>query len=165
MEAIRGSGASAFLQLYHVGRNARPANLQGMQPVAPSAIPCKFIGVTPRALGEGEVQGVIRKFVEAAVRAKTAGYDGIELHGAHGYLIGQFMSPGSNERRDRYGGDLDGRMTFPLEIVRGIRTALGPNYPIMFRLSGDEFFEGGMGIEECKPLQGSSRRVGLTPSM
>lgn len=148
VESISSKGAKAILQLYHVGRNARPNNIKGMQPVAPSAIPCKFINVMPRELSTKEVEDIITKFVEAAVRAKTAGYDGIELHGAHGYLIGEFMSPSSNRRKDRYGGALNKRMAFPVEIVQGIKKELGSDYPLVFRISGDEFVDGGMNLEE-----------------
>jgi 2,4-dienoyl-CoA reductase-like NADH-dependent reductase (Old Yellow Enzyme family)/thioredoxin reductase len=162
VEAIRSCGPKVFLQLYHVGRNARPANLQGLQPVAPSAVPCKFIGATPRALSKAEVGHVVEQFVEAALRARTAGYDGVELHGAHGYLIGAFMSRSSNLRRDGYGGDLPRRMKFPADIVRGIRETLGSAYPIMFRLSGAEFVKGGMDIEECKTAAMILEKAGVS---
>lgn len=148
VEAVHANGAKIICQLLHVGRNRRP--FDGKQPVAPSPIPCDFFKVTPRQLTLSEIEDLVDRFIQAAIRAKTAGYDGIELHGAHGYLIAQFMSAGANHRKDRYGGDLRNRMTFPLEIIHGIRKALGPDYPILFRLSGDEFFEGGMDLEESK---------------
>jgi NADPH-dependent 2,4-dienoyl-CoA reductase/sulfur reductase-like enzyme len=122
----------------------------GVQPVAPSPIPNRFFGVTPRKVSSGEIEDLVKKFVAAALRAQTAGYDGIELHGAHGYLIGEFMSPLSNRRKDRYGGSLEKRMAFPVEIVHGIRRAVGPRYPILFRFSADEFEEGGMTQQDSK---------------
>jgi 2,4-dienoyl-CoA reductase-like NADH-dependent reductase (Old Yellow Enzyme family)/thioredoxin reductase len=145
VEAVHAHGTKIILQLLHVGRNRRP--IDEIQPVAPSAIPCKAFGVTPKELTISEIENIIQKFVDAAIRAKTAAYDGIELHGAHGYLIAQFMSSSSNHRKDRYGGRLINRMAFPLEIIRGIHQALGSTYPIFFRLSADEFVDGGMNIE------------------
>ena len=161
VEAIHLHGAKAICQIYHVGRNTRPINIQGLRPVGPSAIPCKFINVIPRELAANEIEDIVRKFVEAAIRTKTAGYDGVELHGAHGYLIGSFMSPSSNHRNDRYGGDLNHRMNFPLEIIRGMREELGPDYPILFRLSGDEFIDGGMDLEETKEAAKILEKAGI----
>jgi len=152
VEEVHAYGAKIICQLVHAGRQTKPASLKGMQPVAPSAIPCEFLNVMPRELGTGEVEDIVRKFIEAAVRTRTAGYDGIELHGAHGYLIAQFMSASNNHRQDRYGGDLLKRMTFPLEIIHGIRKELGPDYPLLFRFSADEFVEGGRTLDESKEV-------------
>jgi len=152
VEAIQTHGAKGICQIWHVGRNARPENRRGLQPVAPSAIPTKFYNVMPRELTTGEVEEIVKKFVQAAIRVKAAGYDGVELHGAQGYLIGSFMSPSSNRRGDRYGGDLFGRMTFPLEIVQGIRGEVGRDYPLLFRFAADEFIDGGMNLEESKKV-------------
>ncbi|MCK4791000.1 MAG: FAD-dependent oxidoreductase, partial [Desulfobacteraceae bacterium] len=152
VEAIQTHGAKAICQIWHVGRNARPENRRGLQPVAPSAIPTKFYNVMPRELTTGEVEEIVKKFVQAAIRVKAAGYDGVELHGAQGYLIGSFMSPSSNRRGDRYGGHLLGRMTFPLEIVQGIRGEVGRDYPLLFRFAADEFIDGGMNLEESKKV-------------
>lgn len=152
VEAVHTYGAKIISQLVHAGRQTRPASIKGMQPVAPSAIPCKFINAMPRELTTGETEEIVAKFIEAAVRVKTAGYDGVELHGAHGYLIAQFMSAASNHRKDRYGGDLLGRMSFPLEIIRGVRKEVGPDFPLLFRFSAEEFVEGGRDLEESKQV-------------
>jgi len=152
VESLHTYGAKVISQLVHAGRQTRPASIKGMQPVAPSAIPCKFIGAMPRALTTNETEEIVKKFVEAAVRVKTAGYDGVELHGAHGYLIAQFMSSYSNHRDDRYGGDLRHRMNFPVEIIQGIRKELGPEFPLLFRFSAEEFVEGGRDLEESKKV-------------
>jgi 2,4-dienoyl-CoA reductase-like NADH-dependent reductase (Old Yellow Enzyme family)/thioredoxin reductase len=148
VEAVHVYGAKVMPQLGHMGRNRRFA--MGVQPVAPSAIPNKFFNVVPRELAISEIEEIEKKFVAAAVRAKTAGYDGVELHGAHGYLIAEFMSAKSNQRKDRYGGSLENRMAFPVNIVQGIRQGTGPKFPILFRFSADEFEEGGLGLEESK---------------
>ncbi|MBW1780516.1 MAG: FAD-dependent oxidoreductase [Deltaproteobacteria bacterium] len=152
VEEIHAWGANIICQLVHAGRQTKPASLKGMQPVAPSPIPCKFLNVMPRELKTDEVEGIVQKFVEAAVRARTAGYDGIELHGAHGYLIAQFMSASSNHRKDRYGGDFQGRMTFPLEIIQGIRKEVGRDFPVLFRFSADEFVDGGRVLDESRKV-------------
>jgi 2,4-dienoyl-CoA reductase-like NADH-dependent reductase (Old Yellow Enzyme family)/thioredoxin reductase len=152
VEAIHAYGTKVICQLVHAGRQTRPSSIQGQQPVAPSAIPCKFINVIPRELTTEEAEEIIRKFIAAAARAKTAGYDGVEIHGAHGYLIAQFMSLNSNKRTDKYGGSFRGRMNFPLEIIRGIKKTLGKNYPLLFRFSADEFVEEGRSLEESKDV-------------
>ena len=148
VEEVQAYGVKIICQLVHAGRQTKPASVKGMQPVAPSAIPCKFLNVIPRELSTSEVEDIVVKFIEAAVRVKTAGYDGIEIHGAHGYLISQFMSASSNHRRDRYGGDLTKRMSFPLEIIRGIRKEVGADYPLLFRFSAEEFVDGGRELDE-----------------
>ena len=158
-EAVHLHDVKIVCQLLHVGRNRRPAD--GMQPVGPSAVPCSFFNVVPRELTTEEVEGLVQKFVNAAVRAKTAGYDAVELHGAHGYLISQFMSADSNIRTDRYGGTLKDRMTFPFEIIRGIKSACGPKYPIFFRISGDEFYEGGMDLPTACEIAGMLEAEGI----
>jgi 2,4-dienoyl-CoA reductase-like NADH-dependent reductase (Old Yellow Enzyme family)/thioredoxin reductase len=152
VEAVQSQGARIICQLVHAGKQTRPTSIKGLQPVAPSAIPCKFLNVMPRELTTAEVEEIVNKFVEAAVRVKTAGYDGVELHGAHGYLIAEFMSAVSNQRSDRYGGDLQKRMNFPLEIIRGLKKRVGIDYPLLFRFSGDEFVEGGRSLEESKEV-------------
>ncbi len=150
VEAVHDHGAKIICQLVHAGRQTRPSSIKGLQPVAPSAIPCKFLNVVPRELTTPEVEEVIQKFIDAAGRVKTAGYDGAELHGAHGYLIAQFMSRSSNKRTDKYGGDFKNRMNFPLEIIRGVKKSLGNDYPLLFRISADEFVEEGRSLEESK---------------
>jgi 2,4-dienoyl-CoA reductase-like NADH-dependent reductase (Old Yellow Enzyme family)/thioredoxin reductase len=150
VEAVHDHGAKIICQLVHAGRQTRPSSIKGLQPVAPSAIPCKFLNVVPRELTTPEVEEVIQKFIDAAGRVKTAGYDGVELHGAHGYLIAQFMSRSSNKRTDKYGGDFKNRMNFPLEIIRGVKKSLGNDYPLLFRISADEFVEEGRSLEESK---------------
>lgn len=119
--------------------------------VAPSAVPCRNVKQKTRALSQGEIKGLVRQFVAAAARARRTGADGVELHGAHGYLIQQFLSPATNLRTDEYGGSLDNRMRFVLEIIAGIRNACGPDFPIIVRLSVDEYYralgETGRGIE------------------
>lgn len=138
-----------FLQLHHPGRQTPGRLLGGRQIVAPSAVTCATIGEEPRALTTEECETLVKEFIRGAVIAKTAGIDGVELHAAHGYLIGQFLSPTTNHRTDKYGGDFEGRMRFLTEIIRGIQAMVGPDYPISVRLDGDEFVEGGLKLDDA----------------
>jgi len=138
-----------FLQLQHPGRQNRSMILDGRQIVGPSPIVSTAIGETPREMTIEEIEDLVAKFVKGAVIAQMAGIDGVEIHGAHGYLVGQFMSPKSNHRQDKYGGDFEKRMRFVTEIIMGIRAKCGPNFPISVRIDGDEFVEGGISLEEA----------------
>jgi 2,4-dienoyl-CoA reductase-like NADH-dependent reductase (Old Yellow Enzyme family)/thioredoxin reductase len=161
VEAVHVYGAKIICQLAHVGRQAHPSDLKGLQPVAPSPIPCRILKVLPRELSTREVEEIVQKFIAAAKRARAAGYDGVELHGAHGYLIAQFMSPCSNQRTDRYGGSLLNRMNFPLEIIRGVKKVVGDRFPLLFRFSGDEFVENGRSLEESKQVARMLEEAGV----
>jgi 2,4-dienoyl-CoA reductase-like NADH-dependent reductase (Old Yellow Enzyme family)/thioredoxin reductase len=137
-EAIRLAGTKCVLQIMHGGRTARVAST-GIQPV--SASPRHPWNVNPRELSTEEVEECVEMFAKAAGWTKEAGYDGVYLHGAHGFLITQFMSPYTNTRRDKY-GDL---MRFPTEVVAAVRAAVGPDYPVMMRINGDDF-QGDQGV-------------------
>ena len=133
--AVHEAGGNIFLQLWHVGRMSHPDYLGGDLPVAPSAIPVgeeihtptgkKKIPV-PRALQEGEIPDIVEQFRHGAKNAKEAGFDGVEIHGANGYLLDQFLRDGSNRRSDDYGGSLENRMRFPLEVARAVAGEWGP---------------------------------------
>jgi 2,4-dienoyl-CoA reductase-like NADH-dependent reductase (Old Yellow Enzyme family)/thioredoxin reductase len=120
------------------------------QPVAPSAVPCTALaaGETPRILTVPEIQDLVGLYATAARRAVSAGFDLIEIHGAHGYLIGQFLSPFANRRDDEYGGDFERRLRFPLEVIAAVRKAVGPDVPVTYRMSADEHVEGGLTITD-----------------
>jgi len=137
VQLIHLGGAKAAIQLHHGGREAR-SELTGMQPVAPSPLPGRA-GEVPKELTVEEIGENVAFFVEAAIRAKNAGFDGVELHGAHGYLIDQFLSPSSNKRRDIYGGDLRNRTRFLVEVIKAVRQAVGADYPLWCRINGKEF--------------------------
>jgi 2,4-dienoyl-CoA reductase-like NADH-dependent reductase (Old Yellow Enzyme family)/NADPH-dependent 2,4-dienoyl-CoA reductase/sulfur reductase-like enzyme len=136
-DAVHRHGALIFAQLHHAGCTSNPL-LSGRTPLSPSGIPAAPGAPSPRAMTPDEIKTAGRKFTEAAVRCKKAGYDGVELHGAHSYLIGQFFSPYYNKRADSYGGSFENRMRFISEIIDGIRAALGGAYPISVRICGDE---------------------------
>jgi 2,4-dienoyl-CoA reductase-like NADH-dependent reductase (Old Yellow Enzyme family)/thioredoxin reductase len=157
---LHAHGAKVFLQLHHAGRQTSAAVI-GEPPVAPSPIPCPMIQELPRELTVDEIWGIIDKYRAAAVRAKAAGFDGVELHGAHGYLIAQFMSPDANKRFDEFGGDFVGRMRFPTEIVRRIKQSCGKDFPVTIKVSGDERVHGGRAIQETRAVARQLEEAGI----
>ncbi len=149
--AIKEGGAAAAVQLHHAGRETF-ASVIGEQPVAPSAIASRALGQVPRELSEEEVAGMAGCFGAAARRAREAGFDAVEVHGAHGYLVNQFLSPYSNRREDAYGGDDAGRFRFAREVVKEIKKQAGEDFPVIFRFSASEEARGGYEIEYILPL-------------
>lgn len=147
-EAIKINGAAAVIQLGHGGRQADPEYHLGIQDVAPSAIPSDAVGAMPKELTIPEIEEIQDAFANAAFRAKRAGFDGVEIHGAHGYLIGEFISPKTNLRTDKYGGSLIRRATFVLELIDKVKATVGSNFTVGFRMSGDEFVEDGLTAED-----------------
>ena len=141
--AVHAAGGRIFPQLSHAGRQTL-TQFAGGQPLSASDLPCPVMRDPPRAMSEDEIEQTIDAFAVAAGRAQEAGADGVELHMAHGYLICQFLSPYSNHRTDRWGGDEDGRARFALEVVRRIRARVGGDFPVQCRLSADERVEGGI---------------------
>lgn len=150
-----------FMQLHHAGRVGNSMLTGGKQVVAPSAVPSQITGETPRALTTEEIKDLINRFATGALRCKMAGIDGVELHGAHGYLICQFLSPFTNRRTDEYGGSFENRMRFAEEIVKGIKKTCGENYPVTIRLSIDEFMEGGITEEEGLKIAKYMESIGV----
>jgi 2,4-dienoyl-CoA reductase-like NADH-dependent reductase (Old Yellow Enzyme family)/thioredoxin reductase len=158
-EAVQAYGARIFIQIHHAGRQYH--DIEGAEGVAPSAIPCGFLQQPVRELRSEEIRDLIERFSETALRAKKAGMDGVEFHGAHGYLIGQFMSPHTNQRLDEWGGTFDRRMRFPLEIIRRTREKVGPDFPLCFRFSADEFVPGGLTLEDSKMIAQRLETAGI----
>ncbi|MCF5225604.1 FAD-dependent oxidoreductase [Pseudomonas syringae] len=158
VDAVHGEGAKIAVQLHHTGRQNSQGNTERNEPpLAPTAGITSAFGTPPRAIEEHEIPGLIDRYVQGARRAVLAGFDAVELHGAHGYLLGQFLSPFTNKRTDSWGGSLENRARFALEVVRGIRAEVGPDYPILYRLSVMEPYEGGLTLEEglafCEMLE------------
>jgi 2,4-dienoyl-CoA reductase-like NADH-dependent reductase (Old Yellow Enzyme family) len=148
--AGQAHGARLWMQLNHAGRQS-PKRLS-REPVAPSSVPMKgFMGMfaKPRALEDSEIEVLIARFATAAVVARDAGFAGIQLHAAHGYLISQFLSSRTNLRTDAWGGDATRRSRFLIEIVRAVRAAVGPVFPIGVKLNSADFQRGGFTIEEA----------------
>ena len=135
VEAVHRAGGKIFAQLWHVGRVSHPDFHGGALPVAPSALPVDGEAfttrgrtklVTPRALETAELPGIVAQFGAAAENAKAAGFDGVELHGANGYLLDQFLRDGANRRSDAYGGSIENRARFPLEVTDAVTSVWGP---------------------------------------
>jgi 2,4-dienoyl-CoA reductase-like NADH-dependent reductase (Old Yellow Enzyme family)/thioredoxin reductase len=152
-------GAKVGIQLVHCGRQGS-SKYTGEQPVAPSPIPSAG-GEIPRELSIHEIEDLVEKFAEAAVRAKKAGFDAVEIHGAHGYLINQFLSPRVNKRSDEYGGSLAGRSKFALEVVRRIRAKVGDDFTILFRMSADEYLPDGATLNESMAVASMLQEAGV----
>jgi len=147
---IHQGGARASIQLNHAGRYAHSLFLGGRQPVAPSAVASRLTHEEPRALTIGEIDGVIAAFGRAAARAVEAGFDAVEILSGTGYLISEFLSPLTNRRDDAYGGSLENRMRFGLEVAAAVRGAVGPSRPVIVRLNGNDFMRGGQDPDELK---------------
>lgn len=145
--SIKEAGGKACIQLWHGGRQTSGQPFQG-QPWASSAIPCPMIGEVPHEMTLEEVHEVIESFGDAAVRAKKAGFDAVEIHGAHGYLIDCFLNAYSNHRTDEYGGSLENRARFGCEVIRNVRSKVGKDYPVLIRMNASENVPGGNTIEE-----------------
>lgn len=142
-DAVHEAGARIFCQLHHPGRQTYTAFTGIDAVVSASDQPCGLCQQPTRALTTEEVHAMVKKYIQGAVRAKAAGYDGIELHAAHGYLIEQFLSPYTNHRTDEYGGSMENRMRMLTEIIDGIHGECGRDYPISVRITVDEC------LEEC----------------
>jgi len=162
-EAAQAGGSRLWMQLNHAGRQS-PKRLSRL-PVAPSAIKMtKGFGALfakPRALAAHEIEEIVQRFAVAAAVAKDAGFSGVELHGAHGYLIAQFLSPLTNHREDEWGGDPVRRSRFLLEIVRNVRRAVGPAFPIGVKLNSADFQRGGFTIDEAMDVARSLDTAGI----
>ncbi|GGM29329.1 NADH:flavin oxidoreductase [Paraliobacillus quinghaiensis] len=160
-KTVHKYGTKLFVQLHHPGRETHSHLIDGKQIVAPSAIMCKRTQEEPRELTTDEVEGLVKKFVKGAKLAQNAGVDGIELHGAHGYLINQFISPYTNKRVDKYGGHFENRMRFITEIILGIKHICGSEFPISVRLSADEFVDGGLKLEDTIKISRYLESIGI----
>ncbi|MEG6565429.1 FAD-dependent oxidoreductase [Thermoanaerobacterium saccharolyticum] len=138
-EEVHKYGGKIAVQIYHPGRQGISAINGNLPMMAPSDVECKVVRQPVQAMSIEQIEEMVNKFVDAAVRIKNAGIDGVEVHGAHGYLINQFLSPYTNKRTDKYGGNLENRMRFLEEIVVGIKEKCGRDFPLLVRLSVDEF--------------------------
>jgi len=162
VDAVHEHGAKLATHLMHAGRETS-SYITGFQPVAPSNVPCKVLagGDIPRELTIDEIKQLIEKFGNAARLSVEAGFDLVEIHGAHGYLIGQFLSPFTNKRTDEYGGSFENLIRFPLEVVAKVREVVGDNFPISYRMSADEKVEGGLTIDDMVIFSKELERAGI----
>jgi len=170
---LRSQGAVAGMQLAHAGRKASthvpwekggsflPESEGGWRPVAPSSIPFRETDTPPLELSKAEIRTIVEAFAAAARRALAAGFELIEIHAAHGYLINEFLSPVSNHRSDEYGGSFENRIRFALEVTQAIRSQWPDSLPLFIRISSSDWVDGGWTINESVKLAGILKSLGV----
>jgi 2,4-dienoyl-CoA reductase-like NADH-dependent reductase (Old Yellow Enzyme family) len=137
-DAVHLHRFKVFMQIYHVGRQASPRLVGRKDAVAPSRVFEPTLGVRPREITREEIREAVQGMADAAARGQQAGFDGIQIHAAHGYLINEFLTPHTNRRRDEYGGSFENRMRFLLEVYRAIRERVGKDYPVILKMNGSD---------------------------
>jgi 2,4-dienoyl-CoA reductase-like NADH-dependent reductase (Old Yellow Enzyme family) len=156
-DTVHELGGVIAMQLSHGGRQCIPKLLGGIQPIAPSAVYDPSIKVTPREMEDGEIWQLVEAFADGAWRAFNAGFDAVQIHAGHGYLVNEFLSPHTNRRNDYWGGDEEMRFHFLGEILEAIKREVGANLPVMVKLNADDFISGGLrpdeGLRIAKRLQ------------
>ena len=150
-EIVHSHGACIAVQINHAGASALSSRIN-MQPVSASNLPSKKGGEIPRPLQKEEITAIVKKYGEAAKRAQVAGFDAVEIHAGHSYLISQFLSPTTNNRTDEFGGSKENRARFAKMVMDEVRSQVGPMFPIMIRISADELVEGGNTLEDTLEL-------------
>jgi 2,4-dienoyl-CoA reductase-like NADH-dependent reductase (Old Yellow Enzyme family) len=159
-DVIHGNGSKTIIQINHAGSNTS-REIIGDIPVAPSAVVNPRQDHIPRELTRQEIADIIKAFQDAALRVQEAGFDGVELHSAHGYLLNQFLSPITNKRTDEYGGDILNRIHLHIQVIKAVRTAVGKDFPILLRLGVSDFIPGGTTIEDIKTAAQAFEEVGI----
>ena len=160
VEAIHAEGTKVIIQLTHGGAKTS-SNITGKQPSGPSSITLPNCTEAPKPLTIPEIKTLVVKFGNAAYRAVEAGIDSVELHGAHGFLLCQFLSPYANKRQDEYGGNLAGRLLFPTEVIKEVKNRLGKNVPLFYRFGADDMLEEGLTRQEAKLAAQHLEQVGV----
>jgi 2,4-dienoyl-CoA reductase-like NADH-dependent reductase (Old Yellow Enzyme family) len=152
VRAVHSVGGKIALQLAHGGCRAN-SDLSGLEPVGPSMVEKDGKPIC-RTLAKEDIAIIVSAFARAAGLAKQAGFDAVQIHAAHGFLLSQFLSPAYNKRTDEYGGDLTNRARFLLEVVRSVRETVGPAYPVLIKINSDDFLAGGMSSAEAVEISG-----------
>ncbi|MTK12119.1 MAG: NADH:flavin oxidoreductase [Clostridiaceae bacterium] len=159
-DVIHQNGSKAIMQLNHAG-SAAEKEVIGTMPVGPSAVINPRKGNIPRELTNKEIEDIIQAFHDAARRTKEAGFDGVEIHSAHGYLLNQFFSPLTNKRQDEYGGSIHSRIRIHLKVIEAVRKAVGDDFPILLRLGASDYMEGGSTIEDSQIAAKEFEKAGI----
>ncbi len=159
--AVHELGGVIFLQLVHGGRQSLPILLGGQMPMAPSAVYDPSTEVMPREMTDAEIWKIIDAFADGARRARVAGFDGIQIHGAHGYLISEFLSPHTNRRDDYWGGDEERRFHFVEEVFKAIRKEVGDDYPVIIKMNADDGLDGGLFPDEAARIAKRLESLGI----
>ncbi len=160
-DAVHKLSGKIIIQIVHGGRQCFPSLLESKQPIAPSEVYDPSIKIIPRAMSSKKILEIIEAFGSASRRARDAGFDGIQIHGAHGYLVSEFLSPHTNRRDDEWGGDEDRRFSFVEKTYKAMRDSAGNDFPIMIKLNTDDFIDGGLRIEESLRIARRLERLGI----
>jgi 2,4-dienoyl-CoA reductase-like NADH-dependent reductase (Old Yellow Enzyme family) len=145
---VHDAGGTVAVQLVHAGGQAS-SKTAGRTPLAPSAVEVDQFPELPEAMTDADIERIVDAFGDAAARAQASGFDGVQLHGAHGYLINQFLSPLTNRRQDAYGGGIEHRCRFLLDVYERVRAAVGPDYPVLIKLNAVDNLAGGLTVEDA----------------
>lgn len=148
VDDVHSRGAAIAMQIVHPGRQDNPS-FRGEPPIAPSAVEEKSTGNVPREMTKDDIADIIEKFAQACRRVQEAGFDAVQLHGGHGYLLSNFISPYTNRRTDEYGRNTEGRAKIIVDIVRRARELVGQQYPVMIKMNCEDFVPGGLEKEEA----------------
>lgn len=159
--AVHDAGSLIGAQLYHAGRQATEA-ITGLTPVAPSAIPCAAVNSHPRAMTVQDMDDMVRKFTDGTRRALEAGFDLVEVHFAHGYLLHSFLSPHSNKRTDEFGDSLENRCRFPMRVLNAVLREAAGRIPVSIRISADEFLDDGLHFDEVRTICRMVQEAGVS---
>ena len=146
--SVHAEGGKICLQLVHCGGQTS-AKITGLRPVAPSAVEVKQFPELPAELSPGDIETLVAEFGAGAARAREYGFDAVQLHAAHGYLINQFLSPLTNRRSDSFGGSVENRSLFLLQVFRSVRQAVGKDFPVLVKLNGSDNLEGGLDLDDA----------------
>lgn len=158
---VHKAGGKICMQIAHAGAQTLMREKKDRPVWGPSPVFNKVYQKTPKAMSQREIKNTVRAFALAAGRVKKAGFDAIELHAAHGYLVGQFLSPATNKRTDKYGGSLENRARFVFQIYRAVRKAVGKDFPIMIKLNCKDFVRGGLKDSEALSVAKSLDAMGI----
>lgn len=160
VEAVHLRGGKIAMQIAHGGAHAAAAALAGLERVGPSVVYENGKEIC-REMSKTDIVRIVRAFGDAAARAKRSGFDAVEIHAAHGYLLSQFLSPLVNQRTDEYGGSLENRGRIALEVLRSVRDAVGAGYPVLMKLNSEDFAEGGFSAEDMLEMSAMLEKAGI----
>ncbi len=159
-ESIKQNRSKAVIQINHAG-SAADESVTGSSPVGPSVVVHPWKGSIPVELSKEEIAGIVSAFGKAAGRVKAAGFDGVEIHSAHGYFLNQFFSPLTNKRTDAYGGELNKRIRIHLEVIEAVRRYVGPDFPVFLRLGASDYTDGGTTVEDSQIAAAAFEQAGV----
>ncbi len=159
-DVIHRNGTKAAIQINHAG-SAALKEVTGVTPLAPSATVNPRRGDMPREITQKEIGDIVNAFKDASRRVRDAGFDAVEVHSAHGYLLNQFLSPLTNKRTDAYGGDIFNRIRIHLQVIQAVRAAVGPAFPIQVRLGASDYTDSGTTIEDSKIAAQAFEKAGV----